>query len=306
MDIEQLRIFLDAAKTSSFSETAQRFHVTQPTVSKRIRDLEQDLEVRLFNRSGAGLHLTEFGIAILPWAEHLLQEYRNFQDLVKSVQGEVTDHLHIACTTAAGKYILPQLASRFRRRHPHVQISILACTQEGALERLLEEEADLGVVSSEVGSDCLDCQYFFTDRIILIAPEDHRWANLQYIEPSDLLEEPMIMREPTSGTRRVLLSELATHDISYGDLNIFLEVGNAEAIVSTVGSGIGVAFVSRMAAAYAMAFECIVEVPVKGLDLRRKICMARRATAAPNRARDVFWGFIREPTNDDLYRLASL
>lgn len=306
MNVEHLKVFINAAQTLSFSETAQHLHVTQPTVSKYIRDLEQTLGIRLFDRSKAGLCLTEAGHAILPWAKHLLLECSKFQDLAKSLEDDVSGQIQIACTTAAGKYILPQLAARFRQLHPHVQISILACTHEGALERLLDEEADLGVISSEVGSDRLDCQYFFTDRIILIAPAGHPWADKQYIEPEDLLPEPLIMREATSGTRRVLLSELAAHDISLEDLNVFLEVGNAEAIVATVGSGIGVSFVSRMAAAYAMAFECVVEVPVRGFDLRRKICMARRSTASTNRARDVFWGFIRDPANEDLYSLANL
>jgi DNA-binding transcriptional LysR family regulator len=103
-----------------------------------------------------------------------------------------------------------------------------------------------------------------------------------------------------------LLSELAANDISLDDLDVFLEVGNAEAIVASVGAGIGVSFVSRMAAAYALAFECVVEVPVLGFDLQRKICMVRRAMPVPNRAQEVFWGFIHDPVNDDLYRLASL
>jgi len=303
MDIERIKIFLDAAQTLSFSETAQHIHVSQPTVSKYIRDLEISLGIRLFDRSGAGLRLTEAGQTMLPWANRLLQEYGKFQDLAQSLDGEVTGQLRIACTTAAGKYILPQLAARFRRRHPHVRINILACTQGGAIERLLEEDADLGVVSFETGSGRLDCQTFFTDHIILIVPADHRWAEKQFIEPADLLEEPLIMREQTSGTNRALLTELAAHDISFDDLDVFLEVGNAEAIVSLVGSGVGVSFVSRMAAEYALALKRVVEVPVQGLDLRRTISMARRSAASTNRARDVFWGFVHDPENEELYRL---
>jgi DNA-binding transcriptional LysR family regulator len=306
MDIDRLHAFIDAAQTLSFSETALHLHVTQPTVSKYIRDLEQSLGVILFDRSGAGLHLTEAGRTILPWARRLLRECGKLEDLAKSLEGDVAGQLRIACTTAAGKYILPQLAARFRHRHPHVQVNILSCTQENAIDRLLGEEADLGVVSFEAGKNGLDCQYFFTDRIIMVVPANHPWAGKRHIEPEDLLEVPLILRESTSGTRRALLSELAAHDISLDDLDVFLEIGNAEAIVAAVGAGIGVSFVSRMAAAYALAFECVVEVPVLGFDLRRKICIARRAMPVPNRAQDIFWGFIHDPVNDDLYRLANL
>jgi DNA-binding transcriptional LysR family regulator len=306
MDIDRLNAFLDAAQTLSFSETAKRLHVTQPTVSKYIRDLEQALSIRLFDRSGGGLRLTDAGQTILPWARQLVRECGKLEDLAKSLDGEVTGQIRIACTTAAGKYLLPQLAARFRSRHPHVQIRILSCTQEGAIDRLLGEEAELGVVSHEMDEIGLQCQYFFSDHIILIVSANHPWAGKQYIEPADLLEAPLLMREPTSGTRRALLAELAAYDISPDDLNIFLEVGNAEAIVASVGAGVGVSFVSRMAAAYALAFECVVEVPVLGFDLRRKICMVRRVIPVSNRAQDIFWGFIHDPINNDLYRLASL
>jgi DNA-binding transcriptional LysR family regulator len=306
MDFDRLNAFIDAAQTLSFSETAQHLHVTQPTVSKYIRDLEKSLGVKLFERTGAGLRLTEAGQTILPWSRHLVRDCGKLQDLAKSLEGDLSGQLKIACTTAAGKYILPQLAARFRRRHPHVLVNILACTQENAIEQLLGEDADLGVVSYEANVSGLDCQYFFTDKIILVVPAGHPWTQKPYIEPAELLEEPIILREATSGTRRAMLSELAAHDITLDELDVFLEVGNSEAIVATIGSGIGVSFVSRMAAAYALAFECVVEVPVLGFDLQRKICMVRRTMPVPNRAQDVFWGFINDPANADLYRLANL
>jgi DNA-binding transcriptional LysR family regulator len=302
MDIDRLKVFIDAAQTLSFSKTAQQLHVTQPTVSKYIRDLEKSLSVRLFERSGAGLSLTEAGRALLPAAHHLLIECNKFQDLAKSLESEVSGRIRIACTTASGKYILPQLAARFRNLHPLVQMSILSCTQEGAIERMLEEDADLGVVSYEITSDRLECQHFFTDQIILIVPSNHPWVDRSYIELGEILDEPLILRESTSGTRRSLLTELARHDIKLDDLSIFLEVGNAEAIVSTVASEVGVSFVSRMSAISFLDDHLVLEVPIQGVTLQRGIFMARRSIDTPNRARDVFWGFIHDPTNDDLYR----
>jgi DNA-binding transcriptional LysR family regulator len=306
MDIERLKIFLDAAQTLNFSKTAKRLHVAQPTVSKTIKDIERTLNVELFVRSTTGLKLTEAGQAILPWALRLVQVNNQMIDHVKSLDGELVGRLRIACTTSAGKYILPHLVARFRVIHPNIQVSILACTQEIALDRVLEKDADLGVISSETWNPELQTQYFFTDQIILIVPADHPWANREYIEPADLIEQSLIMRESTSGTRRALISKLASHDIMENDLNILMEVGNAEAIVSTVGAGLGVSFVSRMAAIYALAIECVVEVPVVGLDLSREINIARRTIPNPNRAQDVFWSFIHDPENEDIYRMHTM
>jgi DNA-binding transcriptional LysR family regulator len=111
------------------------------------------------------------------------------------------------------------------------------------------------------------------------------------------------MREPTSGTRRVVLEELAKHDISLEDLNIFMELGNAEAIVRTVADGYGVAFVSELAASYPLEQGNIVSIRVEGLNLQRTIYMARKRIGDSYRPRDAFWSFVHAPENEDLLRL---
>ena len=111
------------------------------------------------------------------------------------------------------------------------------------------------------------------------------------------------MREHTSGTHRVMLSELAKYDISEEDLNVFLELGNAEAIVRTVAAGYGISFVSSLASACPLERGNVVDVLVRGLDLRRTIYMVRQKLAAPNRSSDAFWSFIHDPGNLDLLKL---
>ncbi len=149
----------------------------------------------------------------------------------------------------------------------------------------------LGIVSSKIEDTSLEAQEIFLDNITLIAPANHRWAIRGRIRPEEILEEKVIMREETSGTRRVVLTELAKHDISLDDLNVSLELGNAEAIVHTVATGYGVSFVSNLAAAYAVKQGDVVEMAMEDLALQRKIYMVRKRTSTPHRPRDVFWGF---------------
>jgi DNA-binding transcriptional LysR family regulator len=170
----------------------------------------------------------------------------------------------------------------------------------------LEGEANLAVVSSyDLCRNGLECQEFFKDVITLIVPSNHPWTVRQSIEPADLLEERMIIREPTSGTRRVLLTELAKHDIAFEDLSINLELGNAEAIVRTVEAGFSVSFVSTLAADWALKLGYVVAVPVAGLELRRTVYMVRRSLETPNRPQEVFWSFVHDPSNADLLSLAG-
>jgi DNA-binding transcriptional LysR family regulator len=305
IDLVRLKVFIYAAETLSFSEAAKRLHLTQPTISHHIKVLERDLGVILFERSGSGLHLTEAGRLLLPWAHKLIHQSIEMQDMMSSLQEKIVGHLRIACSTTSGRYLLPQLAGRFHQRHPWVKVTILSCSPENVVHRLLEEEANLGVLSREESGPGLEIQNFFEDYIILIASADHPWASRQSIEPADLLEVPFILREPTAGTRQVMLTELVKHDITLDDLDIFLEIGNAEAIVETVAAGFGVSFVSRLAADCALKRQVVVEVPVVDFDLRRNIFMVRRAIEAPNRAQEVFWRFIHDPANDDLLQSAK-
>jgi DNA-binding transcriptional LysR family regulator len=306
IDLTRLQAFIYAAENLSFSEAARHLHVTQPTISHHIKSLEKELGVELFLRTGHTLKLTNAGRLLLPWAHKLVHQAIEVQELMASLQEKIVGQLRVACSTTAGKYILPQLAARFCQRFPGIKVSILSCTQPNIVPGLLEGEANLAVVSSyDLCRDGFECQEFFNDHITLIVPADHPWAMRQTVEPAELLDESMIMRETTSGTRRVLLTELAKHDITLDDLNTFLELGNAEAIVMTVQAGFGVSFVSSLAASWALKQGRVVAVLVNGLDLQRKIYMVRRRLDEPHRPQEAFWSFVHHPSNADLLQMAK-
>ncbi len=303
VDTNRLETFLRAVETLNFSETAKQLHMSQPTISHHIKTLEQEMGAVLFTRTNTGLQLTEAGRLLLPWARRLLHDTNNMQAMMSSIQEDVVGELRMACSTTAGKYVLPQMAARFCQRFPGVRVRILACMPEDVTLNLLEGDAHIGVLSREILDAGLESQEFFRDTITLIVPADHRWVFRKQIEPGELLEEPLILREETSGTRRVVLSELAKYDIGLNDLNIFMELGNAEAIVRTVAAGYGIAFVSNLATACPLERGNVVDLQVEGLDLKRTIYMARKANSSPHRPRDAFWSFIHAPENEDLIRL---
>jgi DNA-binding transcriptional LysR family regulator len=305
VDIQKIETFLRAAESSSLSEAAKQLHLSQPTVSHHIKTLEQELEVTLFLRSNVGLQLTDAGRLLLPWARRLMHDTNDLKEMMSSLQGDIVGELRIACSTTAGKYILPQMAARFSQQYPGIHVRILACGPEQTALNLLDGEAHLGVVSTEVDDTSLESQKFFRDVITLIVPSTHRWAFRKKIDPGELLEEPIIMREETAGTRRVVLAELAKHDISLDDLNIFLELGNAEAIVRTVAAGYGISFVSSLASACPLERGNVTDIEVEGMTLERNVYMVRKRISAPHRPRDVFWSYIHDPANADLLRLAE-
>ncbi|RPI94725.1 MAG: LysR family transcriptional regulator [Chloroflexi bacterium] len=305
IDLQRIETFLYVAEKLSITEAAKRLHLSQPTVSHQIKLLEQELNTTLFMRSNMGLQLTEAGRLLLPWARRLLHDTNDLKDMMSSLDKAVVGDLRISCSTTAGKYVLPQMAARFCQRYPGIKVRILACGPERAALDLLGGEAHIGVVSSEVNDASLESQKFFRDRITLIVPARHRWASRSSIEPQEILEEPLILREETSGTRRVVLAELAKFDISLEDLNVFMELGNAEAIVRTVAAGYGISFVSSLATACPLERGNVVDLLIEGINLQRTVYMVRKRISAPHRPRDVFWGFIHDPANADLLNMAE-
>jgi len=305
LDLTKLQSFLHVAQSMSFSEAAVHLNVSQPTISHHVKILERDLGVTLFKRAGSGLRLTEAGWLLLPRARKLVREAIEVQQMMESLEDRIVGQLRIACSTTAGKYITPQFAGRFRGRHPDVNVSILKCTSPVVVPCLLKEEADVGVVSYDACGQGMECQEFFSDHIIFVVPANHSWASRPSITPSELIEIPMIIREPTSGTRHALIAELGKHSITLDDLNIFMEVSNAEAIVKVVEAGFGAAFVSRLAVAWALANRAVVQIPVVDFDLRRTIYLIKPGVQETNRAIEAFWGFVHDPSNSDLLRLAE-
>ncbi|MEJ2412923.1 MAG: selenium metabolism-associated LysR family transcriptional regulator [Anaerolineales bacterium] len=303
VDLLRIETFLHAAQYLNFSEAARVLHLSQPTVSHHIKTLEQELGVTLFERQGSAIKLTDAGRLLLPWAKRMLRDSIELQEMMESLKKGLAGELRIACSTTAGKYVLPQLAARFSIRHPNIRTQLLRCTPTSVIPNLLERDASLGVVSYEIPGRDIELQEFFKDSIVFIVPRNHRFAAREIINPEDLVGEPVIMRENTSGTRKVVLSELAKCDISLEDLNVFMEIGNAEAIVHTVAAGYGISFTSKLAASCVMERGNVVAVPISGVNLVRTIYMIRKRLDNSNRPSDAFWSFVHDPSNQDLISL---
>ncbi len=159
---------------------------------------------------------------------------------------------------------------------------------------MLDERLALGITSHKIEHRDLEYAPFFEDRVILIVPANHRWAGFGRALPADLVDEPMIMREERAGTVQVLCEGLTERGITIDMLNPIMEIGNAEAIEMAVEEGIGIAFVSELAAARGLALGRVKKVEVEGLALTR--------------AQERFWTFVvdrREVFADEIRRLAD-
>lgn len=304
VELSALRVFLAAAEEKNFSRAAERLHMSQSAVSQNIQALERAHNVELFLRRGRSIVLSEAGQALLPMAREVLRAARLLEDGLQEVNNQVGGELLIGCSTSAGKYLMPALLSNFQKKYPAVHPRVKIFGREGVYERLLNQVIPFGVASKHFDHRDLECVPLFDDRVYLIVPANHPWADYGRATPDDLLDQKMIMREEMSGTCETVLDGLKRYGITPDRLDIAMELGNPEAIEMAVERGVGIAFVSEMVAARGLAFGRVKKVELEGLDLHRTVYMARHIHYPFTRAQNLFWEFAqaeREKLNTEIW-----
>jgi len=294
VQLSELRVFVVAAEELNFSRTAERLHLSQSAVSQNVQSLEREFAVELFIRQGRSVWLSEAGQALLPLAQEVVNAVGHMSEVMNGIEGQVAGELIVGCSTTSGKYLLPNLVAAFRHSYPLVRVGVKVMSRDEVINRLIDGRLALVVTSQKIDQRDLEYVPFFEDRVILIVPAQHRWVAYGRALPADLVDEPIILREEKAGTMQVLLEGLARHGIALDMLNPIMEIGNAEAIEMAVEEGLGIAFVSELAAAHGLALGRVKKVEVAGLDLRRTIYIARNTRTLLSRTQDRFWTFVEQ------------
>lgn len=292
VDIHRLKVFLLAAETMNFTETARRLHMTQPSVSQHIQALEQHFDIALFDRAGRYLELTEAGQELVPLVRELLRQWVRIEETMETMKGEVSGHLLVGCSTTPGKYLLPQLLTQFHALYPKVKVSCHVTSQEHSLQMLCDGDVHCALASAPHTSyDELELHRLTIDPISLIAPLDHPWASSRTIDPQELHEGQFIMREGGSGTRDAVREALAGARVVDSDLETLITLGNSEAIALAVQEGLGVGFVSDIVVSRLVA-ERVAVVKIRGVHIARDIFFCHNARRPDTMALAAFREFV--------------
>ena len=289
LNLHEIAVFIAAAQSASFSQAARRLHLSQPAVSQAIHHLERQFGSPLFERHGRAGRLTPAGEALLPAACELDSAAQVVIDTMNRVDGLVTGELVVGCATTAGKYVLPGQLAAFQSQFPQMRVRLEVRSNEDVLAGLLAGKLALGVMSQVSTQTGLEYKPFYEDHIILIVPAGHVWARFGRALPADLLDQPLIMREPGSGTRAAVLEALAQHAITGDMLRVVMQVSNAEAIETAVEEASGVAFISELAAERGLALGRVKRIDIEGMPLRRMLYMVRDTDWPLSRAQELFW-----------------
>jgi DNA-binding transcriptional LysR family regulator len=295
INIPELKVFVMAAEELNFSHAAQRLHLSQSAVSQNIQSIERTYGVELFVRHGRSVQLSEAGQALLPMAREVLNSARLLEDALVNAKGAVTGELNIGCATTSGRYFIPNLLAAFQHDYPDVRIRVSLMKRQAVMEGMLDQTLNLGVVGRCIDHRDLECQPLFVDRIIMIVPVQHPWAMLGHVvKPEDVLEQPFISRENSSGTYEELFDNFRRHGIDPDNLNVVMELGDAEAVQMAVEKGVGITFISEMMAARSLALGRVKKVDVEGFNITQPVYLARHVAGAFTRAETKLWEFVQE------------
>jgi DNA-binding transcriptional LysR family regulator len=274
VDTEQLPFldtFVKAAELSSFTATAHSLGLTQAAISQRIQTLESHLGVSLFQRRGGRVFLTEAGRRLHGFALQILDLHRKARQEISGRPAPVKGELCLAASSVPGEHLLPQLLGLFRERYPHIQVRATVTDSEAVLSAIEQGQAHLGLVGKKGESPHLEHRRIAADTLALVVPAGHPLAGRRRATLAQLCQQPLVLREPGSGSRWCLEQALARAGKSLADLRITLELGSNEGIKEAVLGGLGVAVLSTHTVQREIEAERLHTLPIAGLDLQREM-----------------------------------
>ena len=249
MNLKQLEAFVRVAETKSFSTAAKMLFLTQPTVSAHIASLERELNTCLLIRNTKGVALSEAGKELYAYAEQMLELEQKIRERFGLTGRQPGSVLRIAASTIPSLYLLPDIMARFRKEYPEEQLKLFETDSSGVIDMILSHKADVGFTGTviERGS----CTYipFYQDELVVLTPSTERYRVRKDADISSwILEEPVILREEGSGTRKEAFRLLTQMGVDLSELNVAAMMENQETIKRSVSSGMGISILSKLAA----------------------------------------------------------
>jgi DNA-binding transcriptional LysR family regulator len=285
MDFPRLTIFQSVASHLSFSKAAEDLQLSQPAVSKHIQQLEAELGVRLFQRTGRRVELTEAGRLLSDYAQRLSLLSDEMRRALGELQGVQRGNLRLGASSTPGLYMLPDLLAGYLREYPGVETTLVVTNSADVARRVRAGEIDLGFVGAAPEMPGLLVRNFAEDEIVLIVPAGHALTRRRKFLPEWLAPEVLIVREQGSATRQIAEANLARLGVSP---RLVMEMSGSEGVKRAVAAGLGIAFISRHAIALEVAQKLVYAPAIPQLRFPRPLFLITRKDARPSAAARAF------------------
>jgi len=266
LTIRQLEVLAAVGREGSVTAAAESLHLTQPAVSMQLRQLEEQLELALFETVGRRLQITEPGKELVRLATELLARLDDLEQTARSLRGVGHGRVRLGVVSTA-KYFAPRLLAQFVKLHPGLEFRLTIHNRAEIIDQLQSYSIDLGIMGQPPEGMPLEGTPFAPNPLVAVAAPSHPLSLRRGLRPEDLANEPFIVREPGSGTRSAMDRYLADHDVKVRHV---MEADSNETIKQAVMAGIGLGFLSLHTIRPELAAGRLAALDVFGLPLRRQ------------------------------------
>jgi DNA-binding transcriptional LysR family regulator len=292
MDLWQLKIFCKVIELKSFSKAGKSIHLSQPTISSHIKDLESYFNCRLIDRLGKEAAPTSAGSLLYSKAKEILALKESAEASMAEFQGSIKGRLKIGGSTIPGGYILPKFVGKFLSQNKDVKITLIINDTSQIIEQIIDGELELAIVGAKSSDKRIEQLPLIKDNMCVIVPKDHKWFLKNEIELKELKKEPFIIREDGSGTKKSFINRLKEQNILIEDFNIIAELGSTSAIIQGIKNKIGVSILSPIAVSEELSQNQLKALPVKGIDLSRNFYITTSKDRTPSPLMTAFKTFL--------------
>lgn len=294
MENFRLKVFRSVCEHLSFRRAAEELHLSQPAVTQQIKALEDELSMRLLDRTGGRVVLTPAGRVVKKRAIEVAGLVALTLEELATLSGEHSGVLRAGSSTSIAQYVLPKMLGAFKREHPQVKLQIRSGNTEEVVEWLIDGRIAIGLIEGPALRKDVRVEPFMEDELVLLFPANHPWKKRQSLTVEDLKGAPFLLRERGSGTRRVLETALEKAGLKMKDIDVAMELDSSEAIISSVESGLGIGFVTRAAVLPRLPLGKIATAKIAGLRIPRNFSLVYPAGPKPEGLAGVFREFTLE------------
>lgn len=302
MDFHQLRLFLNVAALKSFSRTAELMYISQPSVSTRVKALEDEVGAVLFDRSRPRkLTLTEAGKLFVDYAQRLVNLHDESLERLSREARQLDGAVQLGASTVPGIYLLPQRLALIKQAYPGIGYSLAIRDSTAVVEYILDYGFDLGFVGNLLRDERLAYFPFAEDELILAAPPGLFKAEAQESRGTVALDMclpyNLLIREKGSATRQFVEKVFAEQNIGLRDFSSVTYIDSLEGIKQGVRHGLGISILSRYSAEDYLKMGFIGGFKITGLDLSRQLYLVHHKNRVLSRPACLYLEYFQNPAS---------
>jgi len=244
---QQLIVFKEVAESQNITMAAKKLHMSQPSISLQIQNLENQYGIRFFDRTNKGVTLTRAGELFYEHVIQILDILANAKQQLSELIEDRRGLINVGATLTIGEYVLPYILAYLCKARPDVDFKVKIANTEVICQDVLEKRLHLALIEGPVPKHKeFEVEIFWHDELVVVIPAHHPWAERKNVALAELPQERFITREVGSGTRKVMELALKERGLDPSQLNITMELGSTQAIKQVVSAGLGITIISAL------------------------------------------------------------